>query len=99
MSDPTVGVTIKLNPADQTFDFNLNTDHSVEQVVDTLLQIHTDYEKDHCYIVRKGRILKNDQVVKDLGIKAGETLQFVNKKVCDNLMNIFNIGWCQKGRC
>lgn len=79
MADNTINVTIKLSGKGEKFDFQLDTTHSVEQVIDDILKTKPALNKDEVTLVRKGRILKTNQVIKEVGVAEGETLFLVNK--------------------
>lgn len=79
MAENTVSVNIKMSGQGETFEFDLDTANNVEQVLDKIVEKKPDLKNDSVTLVRKGRILKNDQVMKDVGVAKGETLHVVKK--------------------
>ena len=77
MAENIVKVNIKLSGLGETFEHTINLDHTVDQIIDGLLEVRTELKKESVTLVRKGRILKPHQVLKD--IKEGETFHLVNK--------------------
>lgn len=81
MASEEISVTFKLSGKSETFEFSLLPTDNVAQVLDKVVEARDELTRDTTTLVRKGRILKENQVVSEVGVQAGETLHLVVSKV------------------